>query len=88
MARVVLVNIGMFLIPTLLYSIYALSRSRGSLDKYWERMPLIPLVVSGLLLVLVSLAVLASISPENDAEYEPARTENGKIIPGHRKTQP
>ncbi|KAB2847704.1 MAG: hypothetical protein F9K44_12770 [Hyphomicrobiaceae bacterium] len=89
MARVVLVNIGVFLLPTLLWSLYELARGRGTLDKYWERLPLISLLVSGVLLVFVSLAVLATISPENSKyEYEPAHTEDGKLIPAQRKKVP
>lgn len=86
MARVVLVNIGVFLLPTLLWSIYEIARSRGSLDRYWQRLPLIPLVVAGMAFVFVSLAVFATITPENNKyEYEPAHTEDGKLIPAQRK---
>ena len=89
MARVVLVNIGVFLLPTVLWSLYDLMRSKGSLDQYWERLPLIPLLVSGALLVFVSLAVLATITPENSKyEYEPAHTEDGKLIPAQRRKVP
>jgi hypothetical protein len=89
MTRVVLVNIGLFLLPTVLWSLYELARSKGSLDRYWERLPLIPLLVSGVVLVFVSLAILATITPEdNKYSYEPARTEDGKLIPAQRKKLP
>lgn len=89
MARVVLVNIGVFLLPTVLWSLFELARSKGSLDRYWERLPLVALIVAGTLLVFVSLAIFATISPESGKyEYIPAHTEDGKLIPAQRKKLP
>ena len=83
MARVVLINVGLFLMPFALWVLYNLARTRGRAEDLMSRVPVAPLIVAGCALVAISLAVLATLSPGNsDGKYHPATIKDGKIVPG------
>jgi hypothetical protein len=84
MARVVLTNLALFVLPFLLYAAYiALAGSEEAQKEFWTRLPLLPLFVAGLLLVFVSLAVFATFSEQTAGKaYEPPVVKDGRIEPG------
>ncbi len=87
MLRVVLSVILPLLLPTALFFLYAWYVSRRAqaagaeprqIDVPWSW-----LAIAGMLLVLVTLAINVIYGhAEKGSTYEPARLENGKLVPG------
>lgn len=77
MLRIVLINLALFLVPFALYLLWAAVRGkRSDMPFYW-------LVGSGVALALIAMVTLAQFQTGGvTGQYEPARIENGVIIPG------
>lgn len=77
MLRIAIINLALFLVPFALYLLWASVRGkRSDMPFYW-------LVGSGVALVLVSMIVFAQFETGGTTgQYEPARLENGVIVPG------
>lgn len=87
MIRPVLTEVGIFLIPFVLYATFLiLSRSNLLHRSSWPVKVVGWLALASLLLTIVSLLLLAHFSgaPPN-ATYVPAHIENGKFISGTEK---
>jgi hypothetical protein len=88
MIRPVLTEIGIFLIPFVLYALYLIATRAGLFDEAsWPRHILARLTFGALLLTILSLVLLAHFSgaPPNST-YTPARVdEKGNLIPGSEK---
>lgn len=91
MTRILLQNLLLFLAPTLLYGIYFAylrrrARLAGKPAPAWERGTTVWLGVSGAVLVVAALLVLGfqgGSSP--DADYEPPKIVDGKVVDGKSK---
>jgi hypothetical protein len=87
MIRPVLTEVGIFLIPFVLYAVFLiLSRSNLLHRSSWPVKVVGWLALASLLLTIVSLLLLAHFSgaPPNST-YIPAHIENGKFVPGVEK---
>lgn len=87
MIRPVLTEVGIFLVPFLLYAIFLIvTRTHLLHQTSWPIHIIGWLALASLLLVIVSLLLLAHFSgaPPN-ATYVPAHIENGKFVPGTEK---
>jgi Family of unknown function (DUF6111) len=86
MLRVILVNLGMFLLPFALYTAFQfLSRVDDGRSSVVEGLPLLPLTLAGTILVAATLAITATMSEKHQGAYEPAVIINGKVQPGRIK---
>jgi uncharacterized oligopeptide transporter (OPT) family protein len=86
MARVVLVNLVMFVLPFVFYAAYPfLSRVDDGKSSALEGMPLLPLTLAGTVLVAVTLAITATMSEKHQGTYVPAVIVDGKVQPGRIK---
>lgn len=85
MARVLLINIFMFLLPFIVYGAYLyLSRKDDEDTNYWRDAPIGWLFGIGMVLVfavIVSLIQFTGSGPEG--QYVPPQFKDGKIVPGH-----
>ena len=87
MIRQGLTEIGIFLIPFVVYALFLISTRSGLLTRSsWPVVIVGRLLLGSLLLVVISLILLAQFSgaPPNST-YVPAHIENGKLIPGVEK---
>ncbi|MFK7791481.1 MAG: DUF6111 family protein [Devosiaceae bacterium] len=77
MLRIAVINLALFLVPFALYLLWSTVRGkRSDLPFYW-------LLGSGVALVLVAMITLAQFETGGTTgQYEPARFENGEIVPG------
>jgi len=79
MIRSALTEIGIFLIPFVVYALFLIATRSGLLARSsWRVVVVSRLLLGSLLLVVVSLIFLA---PPNST-YFPAHIENGKLVPG------
>lgn len=87
MIRQIAIEIGLFLIPFVLYALFLVATSAGIVhSKAWTPPRLAGLLIVSLLLVVGSFLVLAQFSgAPPGSTYVPAHVENGKFVPG--KTQ-
>lgn len=87
MARTVLVEALLFLSPFAIYAIVLYATSRDAREaEYWTTRILAVLSAAGLTLVIIGLVLFAHFGgAPPGAEYEPARIENGKLVPGRLK---
>ena len=84
MIRPALTEIGIFLIPFVVYALFLLASRNGlMLQTSWPVHIVARLVLGSLLLTILSLVLLARFSgaPANST-YIPAHIENGKFVPG------
>jgi Family of unknown function (DUF6111) len=84
MIRSVATEIGIFLIPFVLYALFlVLTRTQLLASAAWPLHLIAKLALGALMLVAVSLLLLAQFggSPPNST-YIPAHVENGKFVPG------
>ena len=84
MIRPVLTEIGIFLIPFVVYALFLVATRSGLLTRSsWPVIVIGRLLVGSLLLVVLSLILLAQFtgSPPHST-YVPAHLENGKLVPG------
>jgi hypothetical protein len=87
MIRQALTEVGIFLIPFVVYALFLIATRSGLLMRSsWPVVIVGRLLLGSLLLVVVSLIMLAQFSgaPPNST-YVPAHIENGKLIPGVEK---
>jgi Family of unknown function (DUF6111) len=87
MIRQIAIEIGLFLIPFVLYALFLLATNAGVVPvKAWTPPRLAALLIVSLLLVVTSFLVLAQFSgAPPGSTYVPAHVEDGKFVPG--KTQ-
>ena len=87
MIRPVLTEIGIFLIPFVVYALFLIATRSGVLvSGSWPAHLVAKLVLGSLLLVVLSFVMLAHFSgaPPNST-YVPAHIEDGKFVPGVEK---
>jgi hypothetical protein len=87
MIRQALTEIGIFLIPFVVYALFLIATRSGLLIRSsWPVVIVGRLLLGSLLLVVISLILLAQFSgaPPNST-YVPAHIENGKLVPGVEK---
>jgi hypothetical protein len=84
MIRPFLTEIGLFLVPFVLYGLYLAITNAGVLQpKAWRLSRLAALLVASLLLMFGSFILLAQFSgAPPGSTYVPAHIENGKFVPG------
>ena len=84
MIRPVLTEIGIFLVPFLIYAAFLLASRNGAFDaSLWPMRVVIRLAVAAFLLTILSLVLLAHFSgAPPDSTYVPAHLENGRLVPG------
>lgn len=84
MIRPVLTEIGIFLVPFVIYAFYLVATRAGVFDRAsWPGHVLRWLVLGALLLTILSLVLLAHFSgAPPDSTYIPAHMENGRLVPG------
>ncbi len=87
MIRPVLTEIGIFLIPFVVYALFLVATRSGVFDHTSWPVPLVArLVLGSLLLVIVSFLFLAEFSgAPPESTYEPAHLDHGKLVPGVEK---
>lgn len=86
MLRVIIINLLMFAVPFVLYTVFQLvTRVDDGRSSAVEGMPLLPLTLAGTALVAVTLAVTATMSEKHQGAYEPAVVIDGKVQPGRIK---
>jgi Family of unknown function (DUF6111) len=87
MIRPALTEIGIFLIPFVVYAVFLVaSRSNLLTRSSWPVIVVGRLLLGSLLLVVLSLILLAQFSgAPPHSTYVPAHLENGKLIPGAEK---
>jgi Family of unknown function (DUF6111) len=87
MIRPVLTEIGIFLIPFVLYALFLLATRNGMmLHTSWPLHVLVKLAIAALLLIIVSFVLLANFSgAPPTSTYVPAHIENGRLVPGVEK---
>ena len=84
MIRPVLTEVGIFLIPFVIYALFLVVTRSGVLaQSSWPTHMVAKLVLGSLLLVVVSFILLAHFSgAPPDSTYIPAHVENGRFVPG------
>jgi hypothetical protein len=84
MIRPILTEVGLFLVPFVLYAAFLLATRNGLLQsKSWTARHITGLAVASLLLVIGSLFLLGQFSgAPPGSTYVPAHIENGKFVPG------
>jgi hypothetical protein len=87
MIRPALTEIGIFLIPFVVYALFLVaSRSDLLMRSSWPVIVVGRLLLGSLLLVVLSLILLAQFTgAPPHSTYVPAHLENGKLIPGAEK---
>jgi hypothetical protein len=88
MIRPVLTEIGIFLIPFVVYAVFLVATRSGVFDQAsWPASLVAKLVLGSLLLVVVSFLFLAEFSgAPPESTYTPAHMENGHLVPGVEKS--
>jgi hypothetical protein len=87
MIRPALTEVGIFLIPFVVYTLFLLATRSGLLvQTSWPVHIIAKLALGSLVLVLISLVMLANFSGGSpNSTYIPAHIENGKLVPGVEK---
>ena len=87
MIRQALTEIGIFLIPFVVYALFLVAtRSKLTVRSSWAFKVVGKLLLGSLLLVLLSLVLLAQFSgAPPQSTYFPAHLENGKVVRGIEK---
>jgi hypothetical protein len=81
MARVVLINTLMFMLPFAFYAIWL--KTRAPEGAGWRDAPFLSLFGVGVLLVVVTMAIVISFGGyETGKQYRPAVFEDGVLKPG------
>ncbi|HZE53564.1 MAG TPA: DUF6111 family protein [Bradyrhizobium sp.] len=87
MIRPAFTEIGLFLIPFVVYALFLVATRSGLLvQSSWPVNVVAKLLLGSLLLVVISFVLLAQFSgaPPNST-YIPAHIENGRLVPGVEK---
>lgn len=87
MIRPVLTEIGIFLVPFVVYALFlAASRSGLFVQSSWPITIVARLALIAIVLVIAGLVGLAHFSgAAPDSTYVPAHVENGRLVPGVEK---
>ncbi|AVT75309.1 hypothetical protein KQX63_06100 [Rhodopseudomonas palustris] len=87
MIRVVLTEVGIFLIPFVLYAVFLIATRSAMLHhSSWPLRVVGWLVATALVLVILSLLLLVHYSgAPPGSTYVPAHMENGRLVPGVEK---
>ena len=87
MIRPALTEIGIFLIPFVVYALFLVASRSGLLTRSsWPVIVIGRLLLGSLLLVVLSLILLAQFTgAPPHSTYVPAHLENGKLVPGVEK---
>lgn len=90
MARVVLINMGLFILP---FVIYAIIRAGGGKPdwqvNFWRDLPLLWLTGAGAVLVLGMLVLFVQIGGDAPGGvYVPPAIKDGIVVPGHVDPKP
>jgi len=88
MIRIVLENVGLFLLPTVLYVAYMLLTRKATTGplRLLDEAPLIWLFLAGAALTVATLTLFSTVSGGRPGEiYEPPVLKDGRIIPGHMR---
>ena len=87
MIRPALTEIGIFLIPFAVYTLFLIATRSGVLSQSsWPVHIIAKLALGSLLLVIVSFILLAHFSGGSpNSTYIPAHVENGRLVPGVEK---
>ena len=87
MIRPVLTEVGIFLIPFVVYALFLIASRSGLLAQTsWPLHVIGKLAIAAMLLVIVSFILLAHFSIGSpNSTYIPAHVENGKFVPGAEK---
>jgi Family of unknown function (DUF6111) len=87
MIRPAFTEVGIFLIPFVIYTLFLLATRSGFLvQTSWPLHVIAKLALGSLVLVLISLVLLANFSGASpNSTYIPAHIENGKLVPGVEK---
>jgi uncharacterized membrane protein len=84
MIRPVLTELGIFLIPFVVYALFLIATRSGVLSSAsWPVHMIAKLALGALVLVVISFVLLAHFSGASpDSTYVPAHIENGRLVPG------
>jgi len=84
MLRTVLVELGLFLTPFILYAALLIATKGSVVPKHWSPQALVALVVVALGLAVAGLFLFEGgrLAPPG-SHYVPAETRDGKFVPGH-----
>jgi uncharacterized YccA/Bax inhibitor family protein len=84
MIRPILIEIGLFIAPFVIYAAFLVVTQNGALQaSAWGTRRIAALGIAGLVLMLGSFVVLAQFSGvPPGSTYVPAHIENGKFVPG------
>lgn len=85
MARVLLLNIFMFLVPFILYGayLYLTRRDEDGNINYWSEAPILWLFGAGLFLVAVAIVSLITFTgAPPGGTYVPPQVKDGVVVPG------
>ena len=87
MIRPVLTEVGIFLIPFVVYALFLIATRSGVMaSSSWPAHLVAKLVLGSLLLVIISFILLAHFTgAPPDSTYIPAHIEDGKFVPGVEK---
>jgi hypothetical protein len=87
MIRAVLTEVAVFLVPFVAYALFLAATRAGVFSSTsWPAPLLLRLGLVAALLVILSLVLLANFSgAPPESTYEPARLENGRLVPGSEK---
>jgi len=84
MIRPILIEIGLFIAPFVIYAAFLLATQNGALQSSaWGVRRIAALGIAGLVLMLGSFVIFAQFSgAPPGSTYIPAHIENGKFVPG------
>jgi heme/copper-type cytochrome/quinol oxidase subunit 3 len=84
MIRPVLTEFAIFIAPFVAYALFLLVTKSGVLDRSsWPPKVLASLAIAAMVLMIGSFVIMAHFSgAPPGSTYEPARMEDGKLIPG------
>ena len=87
MTRPPVILLALFLVPFVAYWLFIwITRSEVFRREHWRLRTIMSLAILGLLLMLGNLLYLAQFSgAAPGATYEPAHTENGRLVPGRTR---
>jgi len=87
MGRTILIQLSLFLAPFAVYALVLLSTRRDAREaEHWPIKVVTSLAIAGCVLVILGLIFFAHFGgAPTTGVYEPARFEDGKLIPGRIK---
>jgi hypothetical protein len=87
MIRPAFSEVGIFLIPFVVYALFLIATRSGLLaQSSWPLHVIAKLVLGSLILVVISFILLARFSgAAPNSTYVPAHIENGRLVPGAEK---